>query len=324
MHEKDILHFSISRWEKLAMETADTEDKIICLGNRMALQFQPKAFVSLVYLSSLWRSLNKVNHKLDGLIFCRVNQTVQTGTDPMCFKWKAHHTIDLVIEGKYLRGKWNYTLYFQGDQILLNCAEHTFSCVSDLSISGGGGSSGGGGGGGNKNTNTNNNPNVTTDAGTDDTDDTNTNVNTHPSNVVLSSSSTNSTVGTEKKVPKKTKQKIINVPKPPPISGSKHSLVSLNLKLNTILQATSKYFGDINTNNFCLIGEFVCEIDPTQPIVWCEVQRWRKDKQTASHYDVIVNALVNLYDVVSIDELLQIVDKQTYYIGKLEKNDHAV
>lgn len=219
---KDILQMDIDKWEKFAFEMAGTKEKIVCLGNRLALQFRPKPFVTLINLGSLWRSLNGVTHKTDGLIIPRTTTPVGTGTDHSIFKWKQHHTIDLIIEAKFSKGVWNYQISFQNNDKLVNSNEHGFT-----------------------------------------------------------------------------------------IDGK---VYYLSIKNNTILQLTSNYFGETHKNTFKLLGEFYCEFDKQNPIVWCSLERWRRDKLTANNANVIEKSLQNVKDNVSIEELLSLTTKHMYKI----------
>jgi hypothetical protein len=298
IHDKDILHFPVFEWERIAFELAEQQDKIVSLGNRYALQFRPKAFVSFIHLGSLWRSLhNRVKHgvnvtslpeicttstpelcttsklyttttnttsnttstttsllssiqsqkhSLDGLIISRINQPVQTGSDTTCFKWKAVHTVDLIVDGKYSKGSWNYSLFFQDEKDLVNCQDKAFLLDIDPTPS---------------------------------------------------TPSTPSTVDVC----------ITVVPTTPHF---------IKIKSNSTLQSTSKFFGEANQNTFRLLGEFVCAIDHDGKAVWCTVDRWRKDKQTPNNYHVIHKTLKNIQENITIDDLLKMVTQQTYNIQK--------
>jgi len=219
---KDILQMDVDKWERFAFEMASTKEKIICLGNRSALQFKPKPFVTFINLGSLWRSLNGLSHKTDGLIIPRTTMPVGTGTDNSIFKWKQHHTIDLIVDAKFSKGTWIYQLFFQNNDKLTNSNEHGFT-----------------------------------------------------------------------------------------IDGK---IYYLSIKNNTILQLTSSYFGETHKNTFKLLGEFYCEFDQQNPIIWCTLERWRRDKNNANNLNVIEKTLQNVRDNVSIEDLLTLTTKHMYKI----------
>ena len=60
------------------------------------------------------------------------------------------------------------------------------------------------------------------------------------------------------------------------------------------------------------MGECLCELDPHQPLLWCSVVKWRRDKQTPNNTSVIQRTLANILENVTIDELLQMANKHLY------------
>ena len=123
---KDIMECDISKWESDAFELANTKSKIVCLGNKMALQFAPKAFVQLVHVGSLWRSIPKLKHSSDGLVLTRVSSKIGTGTDANILKWKENHTVDLIITCNYIKGKWSNRTFFQDHEKLVESTDRFF------------------------------------------------------------------------------------------------------------------------------------------------------------------------------------------------------
>jgi hypothetical protein len=227
LENKDILQTDVSKWDEIAFDLAHSKEKIVCLGNRLALQFRPKPFVTLVNLGSLWRTMTNLAHKSDGLIIPRTTTGVGTGIDQSIFKWKQNHTVDLIVEGKYAKSQWNYQIFFQDNEKLVTNLERDFSiCYKN---------------------------------------------------------------GSERKF-------------------------HIEIKLNPTLQSTSKYFGENHKTGFKLLGEFECEIDDEQPIIWCNLERWRKDKYTPNNYSVIQKILQNVHDNVTIKELLALTSKYIYNI----------
>jgi hypothetical protein len=224
---KDILECDAQKWETLAFELADTKDKVVCLGNKMALQFFPKPFVQLVNVGSMWRSMHKLNHKSDGLILTRVNAPVGTGTDHNILKWKEHHTIDLIVKANYTKGKWHYRLFFQDNENLVESTDRTFE-LKDLS------------------------------------------------------------------------------------EDSPARPYYLQLQPNSVLRSTSKYFAETHQTTFSLLAECLCLLDTQQPIVWCTVLKWRRDKHTPNNANVVHRTLGNIVDNVTIEELIQLSTKKLY------------
>ena len=255
LENRDSLQMEALKWDEVAFELARSKDKIVCLGNRMALQFAPKPFVTLINLGSLWRSMSNLGHRSDGLIISRVNAGVGTGTDESIMKWKQCHTVDLMIEGKYSKGNWEIKIFFQDHEQVVMSTERDFTIMTTPT------------------TTTNKTPDNNTD-----------NKNT------TTITTTNNTSPVEKRT------------------------FHLELKSNPTFQSTIKYFEEIHKNNFKLLGEFICDIDPIQPIVWCSLERWRKDKYTTNNYPVIQKILQNVHDNVSIKELIQLTSKYIYHL----------
>jgi hypothetical protein len=125
---KDILDMDNSKWETYAYEWAETKDKIVSLGNKFALQFYPKPFVQFLHMGSLWRNLAKTNNKSDGLVIVKSTSLASMGSDSDCivFKWKEHHTINLIIQSNYVKGKWVFKSYFYDQDKKMESSEKTF------------------------------------------------------------------------------------------------------------------------------------------------------------------------------------------------------
>lgn len=112
IHKKDILNDEILKWEGIALSEAQENDKIVSLGNFMALTFRPKPAVPMTNLGSLWRSVDRLNHPSDGFILTPTPTPILTGTHETMFKWKHVHTLDLILEAYFKNGKWSYFLFF--------------------------------------------------------------------------------------------------------------------------------------------------------------------------------------------------------------------
>ena len=123
---KDIMDYDITKWESDAYELANSKAKIVCLGNKMALQFAPKPFVQLIHVGSLWRSIPKLKHSSDGLVITRVSAKIGTGTDPNILKWKENHTIDLIVTCNFTRGKWSSRIFFQDNEKVVESTDRLF------------------------------------------------------------------------------------------------------------------------------------------------------------------------------------------------------
>jgi hypothetical protein len=129
LNNKDILNDDIKKWEKIALQESKENDKIVSLGNHMALMFRPKPCVFFSNLGSLWRSIPRLLHPSDGLILTPVPTEVLTGTHHTMFKWKPVHTIDLKVEASYVRGKWEYSLFYMDGPTTLSCVEYPFEVM---------------------------------------------------------------------------------------------------------------------------------------------------------------------------------------------------
>jgi hypothetical protein len=220
-NEKELLMVDPYQWDTIAFKWAK-RDKIVCLGNHMALQFRPKPLITLINIGSLWRKMNQhfLSHKSDGLIIYKCSAPIGTGMDESILKWKIIHTIDLIIEAKYYKGTWNYILHFQDDTQLTN------NTLKQVSVH--------------------------------------------------------------------------------------NQLYTLHVKPNDLLNMTSKYFGELHKTHYKLLGEFKCELDDTAHIIWCLLEKWRKDKQTPNNLLVIERTLKNLKDHIPIESLLNICQQNIY------------
>lgn len=124
---KDILQMDSAKWESLAYEWTETKDKIVCLGNKFALQFFPKPFVQFLNMGSLWRTITRTNHHANGVIFVKSTSVVGFGVDNHVMKWKQYHTIDLILQSTYIKGKWTFKIYFYDQGKKLESLDKPFS-----------------------------------------------------------------------------------------------------------------------------------------------------------------------------------------------------
>ena len=215
--DTDMIDLGTLQWDRHAFELADESNKIVSLGNSIALQFRPKSFVTFNNLGSLWRSLGNLKHKSDGLVIEYKPSLVGTGTDHNIMKWKSVHTIDLILEAKYVKGAWTYVLFFQDGKDLV--------CATDKSVS----------------------------------------------------------IGDR--------------------------VCYLSLKVNDALTNTSVYFANQSCRtHYRLLGEFICEIDPLQPIVWTMLLKWRRDKSNPNNHSVIERSICSIMKSVTINDLLRFAD----------------
>lgn len=134
MHQKDILAGSLEKWDDVAKQMAHQEDKIVSMGNRMALLFSPKPCVQATNVGSLWRSMDRMKHKSDGLIFTPVYQPVMTGTHQTMYKWKQSHTLDLLVEGTFARRTWTYNLAYKDKNEFRWVTQEPFPTVNDKPV----------------------------------------------------------------------------------------------------------------------------------------------------------------------------------------------
>jgi mRNA capping enzyme, catalytic domain/mRNA capping enzyme, C-terminal domain len=223
---RDILENEMSRWEIISRDLAKSKSKIVCLGNKFALQFAPKPFVQLVNLGSLWRSMSTLKHKSDGLVISKISAPIGTGTDINLLKWKQHHTIDVIIRCYFAKSKWTCRMFFQNADVLVENTIKPFEII---------------------------------------------------------------------------------------IQQQQQQQYYLQIKENNILQSTYKYYADKRKLQFNLIGECLCDFDLQQPVIWCSVIKWRRDKITPNNYTVIQRTLNNIIDNVTIEELISISNKHLYH-----------
>lgn len=217
---KDILGYDANQWDTIAFELADTKNKIVCMGNKMALQFCPKQFVHAVNLGSMWRSMNKLKHKSDGLVFVRTPAPIGTGTDPNLLKWKELHTIDLLVEGSYVKGKWTFRIFMQNESAVVDASQHPFEVSSRVYY--------------------------------------------------------------------------------------------LSMKSNQDLMSTCRYFAENRKNTFKLLAECSCLFDESNPVIWCSLVKWRRDKTTPNNVTVIQRTLCNVVDNPTIEDLIHMTTKKMY------------
>ena len=247
---KDILECGVANWDDIAYDLAKSHQKIVCLGNRMALQFRPKQFVNLVNLGSMWRStMPNLRHKTDGLIIQKTTTEVGTGVDHSIMKWKQKNTVDLIVTAIYVKKTWNYQLSFQHDQHVVLSTEREFI------------------------------------------------------------------IREEREERDKDKNHQQQQPHDNNSNHTEEKKYRLEIKFNPILNFTATYFGESHKSRFDLLGEFECEIDKNKQIVWCVLERWRTDKETANNYPVIQKIIQNCHDNITINELLNLTSKYIYRIG---------
>lgn len=122
MGEYDILDYSVEDFQHLATQYAHDHDKIVCLGNHLALTFRPKPCMKLREIQTLWRSIARLKHACDGIIFFPMFEPVRFGTHEQMFKWKPVHTLDLLVRAFYANSQWTYKLYY-GDDGKLICTD---------------------------------------------------------------------------------------------------------------------------------------------------------------------------------------------------------
>lgn len=131
---KDILDMDSSKWESIAYEWTETKDKIVCLGNKFALQFYPKPFVQFLNMGSLWRTMSRVHHHTNGIVFVKSTSVVGMGLDPHVIKWKQHHTMNLIIHSMYIKGKWIFRICFYDQGKKLESLDKPFTIHRPSSI----------------------------------------------------------------------------------------------------------------------------------------------------------------------------------------------
>jgi hypothetical protein len=236
---KDILDMESSKWESLAYEWTETKDKIVCLGNKFALQFYPKPFVQFLNMGSLWRTMSRGNHQqTHGIVFVKSTSVVGMGIDPHVIKWKQHHTMNLIIHSMYIKGKWTFKICFYDQGKKLDSLDKSFTIDRQLTTS----------------------------------------------DLPL----------------------IINQPiTSKPGSDYENSQVYLQLKENTIIESTCRYFAELHKTSFTLIGKCLCTIDSVHPIAWCEVLKWQNGVKTPDTYESIQKTLNNILCNVSVSDLLR-------------------
>jgi hypothetical protein len=102
------------KWTDTAQELAE-HHKVVCEGNQYCLTFRPKRVLPIQQLDILWRSRATLKHKSDGLIFTPVEEPVRTGTHSRMFKWKSHHTVDLVwqVQWNDKQNHWDYRVRYR-------------------------------------------------------------------------------------------------------------------------------------------------------------------------------------------------------------------
>lgn len=84
------------------------------------------------------------------------------------------------------------------------------------------------------------------------------------------------------------------------------------LRPNPLFQATCQYYAELNQPHFSLLAECSIEFDPQQPLLWCTVLKWRRDKSTPNNNTVIHNTLNNIVENVTLQDLLDLAHRHTY------------
>jgi hypothetical protein len=113
------------KWLEQSQELAEAH-KIVCEGNQYCLTFKPKSMYTVQHLDTVWRTRKALHHKTDGLIFTPVEEPIQTGTHSTMFKWKSHHTVDVVW-----RGMWNSQDKTWDHDLMYEVNSETFSGMRD-------------------------------------------------------------------------------------------------------------------------------------------------------------------------------------------------
>lgn len=71
---------------------------VAAAGNPVDLAFSVKQHVPLSQIGTLWAQRRASAFHFDGIVFTPTEQPVHVGTHPSMFKWKAVHTVDVLVE----------------------------------------------------------------------------------------------------------------------------------------------------------------------------------------------------------------------------------
>lgn len=146
---QDVLQTDPVKWTDMAEQMAH-QDKIVALGNHMALQFQTKPFVPWSQLSNLYRTMSQLPHSTDGLVMTGdflhdfevepgVSDSQHSRHPPGTLKWKPYHTIDFLVTGIFqpqatvnltgpypLCAKWTIDLKYQREHEKVSALQRVF------------------------------------------------------------------------------------------------------------------------------------------------------------------------------------------------------
>ena len=75
-------------------------DSVVMNHYRPRIRMRTKTFVDATYCKTLWNDRREVDHRVDGLIFNRVDSMYNVGTarDGSVIKWKPYSTVDLTCK----------------------------------------------------------------------------------------------------------------------------------------------------------------------------------------------------------------------------------
>lgn len=108
--------------EEQRIQNLAKQGKIISQRNHYSLSFKPKLFYSIDQFDLLKDIMDKKSdHQNDGIIIMPVNQPVLINTASTIFKYKTHHTIDLVLaitenSVSDSKNQWLFGLYYVDDR----------------------------------------------------------------------------------------------------------------------------------------------------------------------------------------------------------------
>jgi hypothetical protein len=83
----------------LADELVLKNSHVVVIGHDRALRMQTKPVVPVNELRELWVERQGVGFAHDGLVFTRIEAPVRLGRNAEQFKWKATHTVDVLLRG---------------------------------------------------------------------------------------------------------------------------------------------------------------------------------------------------------------------------------
>lgn len=117
LNNKDILDFSMRVWEDLAQDMALKQDKIVSLGNRWALQFRPQPFTLMTYFDSFWRSQTTPP---TSIFIVKSSAGFLDDTSMSYVEWQNRLFVRLILEAKYVKGFWLYTLCLKNGDVCVS------------------------------------------------------------------------------------------------------------------------------------------------------------------------------------------------------------